>query len=219
MKSHVQAILFDLDGTLLNTDSVIFASFQHVLSPYFPSREWTNEEKLSWLGPSLPVTFRRYLPEEEIEQAIKKYRAHNAIHQKDYVTIFPNVKETLQSLRDGGYSIGLVTSKTVPASIIGLDLFELTHLFDCMIGFDEVQHHKPDPEGILLALQTLQVIPENALMVGDSVSDIVAAQRAGVRSIGVGWATKGASSLQNAGATYMIYSMDQLITLIQTINT
>jgi pyrophosphatase PpaX len=112
-----------------------------------------------------------------------------------------------------------VTSKTVPASIIGLDLFELTHLFDCMIGFDEVQHHKPDPEGILLALQTLQVIPENALMVGDSVSDIVAAQRAGVRSIGVGWATKGASSLQNAGATYMIYSMDQLITLIQTINT
>ena len=214
MINRIQAVLFDLDGTLINTDSVIFASFQHVLSMYFPSREWTYEERLSWLGPSLPMTFRRYLPETEIDQAISMYRTHNAIHQKDYVTIFPYVKETLHYLREQGYLLGLVTSKTIRASIIGLDLFELTGLFDCMIGFDEVQKHKPDPEGILLALKILQVPADQALMIGDSASDILAAHQAGVRSVGVGWATKGTAQLHSANVTYMISRMDELITLI-----
>jgi phosphoglycolate phosphatase-like HAD superfamily hydrolase len=107
MNNRIQAVLFDLDGTLINTDSVIFASFQYVLSMYFPLREWTYEERLSWLGPSLPMTFRRYLSEAEIDQAVSMYRTHNATHQKDYVTIFPYVKETLHYLHEHGYLLVL----------------------------------------------------------------------------------------------------------------
>ena len=143
------AVIFDLDGTLLNTDLLIQKSFEHVFKRYKPDYQISDEEHLSFLGPTLKETFSRYFPDDMIDELIEYYREYNHKHHQDYVTIYPHIRETLKTLKQKGYPLAVVTTKYRQAAYIGLDLFDLTNYFDMVLGMNDVQHVKPHPEGIV----------------------------------------------------------------------
>lgn len=207
------AVIFDLDGTLLNTDLLIHKTFDHVFEKYKPGYILSEEEHLSFLGPTLKDTFARYFPESMSDELIEYYRDYNHAHHEDFVTIYPTVKETLETLKTKGCPLAVVTTKYSKAAYLGLDLFDLTQYFDVVLGMDNVNRVKPDPEGILKAMN--QTNCKKALYVGDNTSDILAGKNAGVHTAGVKWTPKGTSEMEKLNPDLMIDEMKDIIHFIE----
>lgn len=209
------AVIFDLDGTLLNTDLLIHESFEHVFNKYKPGYQLSHEEHLSFLEPTLKDTFERYFPISMIDELIDYYCEFNHTHHADYVTIYPTVKETLRYLKDHDYSLNVVTTKRTDAAYIGLDLFDLRLYFDIVLGMDQVRNVKPDPEGILRVMDETGC--KKAIYIGDNTSDILAGQNAGVYTVGVKWSPKGTQDMERLHPDLMIDQMDEIINFIERV--
>lgn len=208
-------ILFDLDGTVLDTESVILESFKYVFRKYKPGYTLSKEELLSFLGPSLKDSFERYFDSSMTEELIAYYREFNHSNHKNYVTIFPTVIDTLEELKKEGYPMAIVTTKAAVAANVGIDLFDLNSYFDVVVTLDDVKVTKPDPEGIYLAMQKLEV--KDAIMIGDNVSDIQAGKNADVKTIGVKWATKGYVEMEKLHPDLLIDQMSDILKYIRNI--
>lgn len=208
-----KAILFDLDGTLLNTDLLIKKSFIHTFKKYKPDYTLSEEELLSFLGPSLKNTFSRYVENNQVDELIQYYRDYNHKHHEDFVTIYPNVKEMLKYLKKQGFLLGVVTTKYKEAAYLGLDLFNITQYFDVVIGENDVKKSKPDPEGILCALKKLNC--QEGYYVGDNVTDIQAGKRAGVKTVGVKWSPKGYQLIEKENPNLLINDYKEFMEYIK----
>ncbi|MEG0275913.1 MAG: pyrophosphatase PpaX [Coprobacillus sp.] len=209
-------VIFDLDGTLLNTDLLIKKSFEHVFKIYKPDYQLSDEEYLSFLGPTLLASFKRYFPLDLCEELIDCYREYNHAHHEDFVTIYPTVIETLEKLKQKGYPLAVVTTKQTQAAFIGLDLFSMRDYFEMVIGVDCVKHVKPDPEGIYNVVGKTKT--SKAIMIGDNSSDILAGKNADVYTIGVTWSPKGTKEMEDLHPDLMIDQMDEIIEFIERID-
>lgn len=207
----IRTVLFDLDGTLIDTNELIYASFEYTFKQF--NLTFTNEELKSFNGPPLVDTFNKVNP-TQAEAMIDTYREHNFIHHDKYVKVFPHVPETIKRLREANIPLGIVTTKMRQGAIKGLDLTELTPFFDTIITFNEVTNAKPHPEPVLKAMKDLHAEPESTLMIGDNYHDIEAGKRAGVKTAGVAWADKGRAYLEAYHPTYMIEDMRDLFDII-----
>lgn len=207
------AVIFDLDGTLLNTDLLIKKSFEHVFDQYKPGYVLSEEEYLAFLGPTLKQSFERYFPSEMCDELIQCYRDYNHRHHEDYVTVYPTVQTTLETLKSEGYTLGVVTAKLLEAAYIGLDLFDMRKYFDVILGVDDVQNVKPDPEGILKAMNKTDC--STAIYIGDNVTDIQAGKNAEVYTVGVNWTPKGACLLEALDPDFMVDEMSELISFVE----
>ena len=212
-KEPYKALLFDFDGTLLDTNELIIQTFLHVLGERFPGK-YNREAVLPFLGPPLVETFNAIDP-DLAEALVEAYRTHN-IQLHDQMAIpFDGVVETLYKLKDQGYKLAIVSTKRRGMIDRGLKLMECEDLFDTIIGLEDVKNAKPDPEPIQLALNRLNVAKEDALMVGDNFHDIVGGQRAGVDTAGVAWSIKGEAFLATFLPTYMLHHITDLIEIAQ----
>lgn len=209
----VKALLFDFDGTLLNTNDLIIQTFMHVLNERFPG-QYSSKDCLKFLGPSLKQTFSDIAPGEE-EAMITKYREYNEAHHDELVTQYPDVVSTLEQLKDMGIKLAIVSTKRNGMIDRGLSVLGASHLFDIRIGTDDVKNVKPNPEPVLLALERLGVNKEEAIMIGDNSHDIEAGHNAGVRAAGVAWAFKGEEYLQQFKPEYMLYHMTDLFEIVK----
>jgi haloacid dehalogenase superfamily, subfamily IA, variant 3 with third motif having DD or ED/haloacid dehalogenase superfamily, subfamily IA, variant 1 with third motif having Dx(3-4)D or Dx(3-4)E len=213
MKKQNLVIMFDLDGTLLDTNELIFQSFIHTFKHYMPEKKLTQEELISFLGPTLHDSFNRYFDKNLIKELIEFYRAYNHAHHLDYVTIYPKVIETLDYLKKQGYHLAIITTKANFVAKIGLDLFDLSKYFDLIIGMDDVNKPKPNPEGILKTLEYFN--QTKGIFIGDSDTDILAGQQANIYTVGVTWTMKPVETLTSLKPNLMISSIDQLIPYIK----
>ncbi len=150
-------VLFDLDGTLLNTRTLIDRSFIHTFEHFRPDMKLTDDDLDSFFGPTLYQTFSRYSKnEKEIEAMISYYREYNYANHDLLVKTFPGVYDTLETLHKRGFKLGVVSSKKKDLIERGLDLCRIGKFMDVIIGCDEVENHKPAPDGILLAIDLLK---------------------------------------------------------------
>ncbi len=209
----VKALLFDFDGTLLNTNELIIQTFMHVLNERFPG-QFSPKDCLEFIGPSLKQTFNDIAPGEE-EALIAKYRAWNLEHHDELVSQYPDVVSTLEQLKAQGILLAIVSTKRNDTIDRGLSILGATHLFDVRIGTDNVKNVKPDPEPVLLALERLGVDKDDAIMIGDNSHDIEAGHRAGVRAAGVAWAIKGEAYLQQYQPEYILHHMTDLLDIVK----
>lgn len=208
-----KALLFDFDGTLLNTNNLIIESFMHVFDEKFPG-QFTKNDCLAFIGPSLKETFEQIAP-DQTEALIAQYRAWNELHHEELVTEYDGVVETLNTLHEMGIRLVIVSTKIHANIVRGLDVLGVTHLFEHIIGFDDVQHVKPHPEPIEKALELLQLEKEDVIMIGDNSHDIEAAHNAGVDSAGVAWSIRGEAFLQQYRPTYILQHMSNLIEIVK----
>ena len=181
-----KALLFDFDGTLLDTNELIIQTFMHVLNKRFPG-QYEPKDCVKFIGPSLTETFTDIAP-NEVEELIHEYREWNHIHHDELVKEYEGVVETLEKLKEMGLRLVIVSTKRRETIARGLDIMGAAHLFEFVIGIDDVTHVKPDPEPILLAIKKLGVAKEDAIMIGDNSHDILGGKNAGVRTAGVAWA-------------------------------
>ncbi|HLR75442.1 MAG TPA: pyrophosphatase PpaX [Virgibacillus sp.] len=207
----IQTVLFDLDGTLIDTNELIKKSFRYTFEQYQLS--FTDEEISKFNGPPLRETFKKYNP-DQVDEMIETYREHNLLHHKDYVQLFPHVIETLEQLKGKQIKLGIVTSKMKDSALVGIELTGLTPFFETIVTWDDVVHAKPHPEPVLKALHALKGNAKSALMIGDNYHDIVSGQRAGVKTAGVAWSRKGEDFLKSYKPTYMLQDMRDVLTII-----
>jgi pyrophosphatase PpaX len=212
MKSNINTILFDLDGTLIDTNELIISTFLHTLEKYYPSK-YKREDVLPFLGPTLHETFGAIDP-ERVEEMVVDYRTYNLANHDLLVKEFAGVYETVQTLKEKGYKIAIVTTKRHDVTLKGLRLTKLDQFFDIIVAYDHVKKVKPDPEPILLALEQLESKPEESLMVGDNFHDILAGKNAGTKTAGVAWSIKGREYIAKYEPDYVLENMADLLTIL-----
>jgi pyrophosphatase PpaX len=212
MKSNINTILFDLDGTLIDTNELIISTYLHTLEKYFPGK-FTREDVLPFLGPTLHEVFGEMDP-DRVEEMVLDYRTYNLANHDALVKEFVGVMETIETLKNKGYKLGIVTTKREDVAFKGLRLMKLDSYFDVMIAYDHVKKVKPDPEPIFLALEKLGSKPVEALMVGDNFHDVLAGKNAGTKTAGVAWSIKGREYLAKYEPDFMLENMTDLLHIL-----
>jgi pyrophosphatase PpaX len=124
------------------------------------------------------------------------------------------VYETVETLHDKGFKLGIVTTKVRPTVLMGLKLTKLDRFFDCIVSLDDVERAKPDPEPIFKALSILQSSPQETIMVGDNYHDILAGKNAGTKTAGVAWSIKGREYLEKYEPDFMLEKMSDLLKIV-----
>lgn len=213
MNNSISTVLFDLDGTLIDTNELIISSYLHTLDKYFPNH-FKREDVLPFMGPSLHEVFDKLNP-EKTEEMILAYRTFNKANHDLLVKEFEGVYDTVKLLKEKGYKLGVVTTKKLDVAQMGLKLAKLESFFEVVIAIDHVEKIKPDPEPILKALALLDAKPEEALMIGDNYHDILGGQNAGTKTAGVAWSLKGRETLETYHPDYMLESMSDLLTILE----
>ncbi len=182
----INTILWDFDGTLLNTNDVILESWQHTYEHYYGKR-MPVEHITKCFGEPLLVTMAREFPDVPPRDSAEVYREYQKDIAYTWAKSIPGVFELVEYLKNKGYKQCIVTSRTTESTLRYLDLFDKKDLFDGMVTCDDTEKHKPEPEPILLGLEKMKSAKDEALMIGDGVFDIKCANNAGVKSVLVGW--------------------------------
>ncbi|WP_432352747.1 pyrophosphatase PpaX [Sporosarcina sp. A2] len=208
MANKITTVLFDLDGTLLDTNELIMQSFEQLLDRHYPG-QYTRTKILPFLGPTLAETFNAMDP-SKTEAMIEEYRTWNILNHDLLATPFDGVPETLTRLVDNGIRMAIVSTKRKDMVGKGLQLLGIGHLFETVIGLDDVKRPKPDPEPLLLAMQRMNVSKEEVIMVGDNFHDIEGGKNAGVLTAGVAWSLKGKEFLSTFNPDYMLNHISDL---------
>ncbi len=182
---RLPVVLFDLDGTVIDSGGIILASMRHaattVLGRYYPDDELMHAVG----GPGLEQQMSALDP-ERVDELIHVYRAHNEpLHET--LVCCAGMDDALARLKEQGRILGIVTAKRRVTVELAFEHVPFGHLFDVVVGGDETERHKPDPEPVQLGLERLRARPEEAAYVGDSPFDIAAGKGAGVFTVGVAW--------------------------------
>ncbi|MCQ6278740.1 pyrophosphatase PpaX [Bacillus sp. EB600] len=212
MNRNIDTILFDLDGTLIDTNELIISSFLHTLGKYYPNK-YQREDVLPFMGPSLDETFGSIAP-DRVEEMIREYRTYNNANHDFLVKEFIGVNQTIEILKDKGFKLAIVSTKILDTINKGLKLTKLDPYFDTIIALDHVSKAKPDPESIFKALDQLDSTKEQAIMVGDNFHDILAGKNAGTKTAGVAWTAKGRDYLAQFKPDYMLDEMSDLLKIV-----
>jgi pyrophosphatase PpaX len=178
-------VLFDLDGTVVDSGGIILASMRHAARTVL-GREFSDQELLASVGgPGLEAQMA-VLAEDRVDELVTVYRAHNEpLH--DTLEFCTGMADALVTLKEQGRRLGLVTAKRRATVELAFARLPLAGLFEVVVGGDETERHKPSPEPLELGLERLGVSPEGAAYVGDSPFDMQAARAAGMAAIGVTW--------------------------------
>lgn len=183
---QVDTILFDFDGTIMNTNDLIIATWQHTFVTV-EGKERPEADIIRTFGEPLFTTMAKVLPQISPDAGVDIYRRFMLDHYHEMIHPFPGMVELMSDLKAEGYRTAVVTSRLPGTTYKWLDQFDLRRLLDSVVTCDDTDKHKPDPEPVLIALDRLSAEPEQALMIGDSMFDILCARNAGVRSVLVGW--------------------------------
>jgi pyrophosphatase PpaX len=210
----ITTVLFDLDGTIVDTNELIIRSFLHALAGV-TAEPLTREAIIPNMGRPLTEQMKLFSGREDVEELVRKYREFNVSRHDELVREFPHVKDTLAELRRRGLRLGVVTSKIRMTTEMGLKLCGLDGFMDTVVTVEDVRKPKPDPEGIRKALQALGAEAGQAVMVGDSHYDIDAARNAGVLSVGVAWSLKGEDYLRQFRPDCIIRDMRELLEVVE----
>ena len=179
-------VLFDLDGTVVDSGGIILASMRHATRTVLGRRIPDQALMAAVGGPGLEAQMREFGGEEHLEELVRVYRAHNEpLH--DRLELCLGMDDLLLTLKEEGRRLGLVSAKRRSTVELAFAATEIGHLFDVVVGGDETARQKPFPEPLLLGLERLGARAPEAVYVGDSPYDITAAHAAGMDAIGVTW--------------------------------
>lgn len=207
-------MLFDLDGTLIDSIRLILDSYHHTLAAHGLEAK-TDAFWLAGIGTPLRVQFKHWSDDPvKLEEMVATYREYNLSHHDAMVTAYPGVVDMLRAIRAAGLRTGLVTSKNTPGALRGLKLVGLEDAMDVIIGADDVENPKPHPEPIHLALRRLGCTTNGCIYVGDSTHDMASGRAAGVRTGAVLWGPFDRDHLAPTAPDFWLAQPSDLLTLL-----
>jgi pyrophosphatase PpaX len=203
------AVLFDLDGTLIDSIGLLLECVHHTFEGRTPAP--TDDEWIAGIGTPLRKQLAAYTTsDDEIEQLVDRYRTYQREHHDRMTWAFPGVTETLLELERRGHPMGIVTSKSNEMMDRGLEWVGIMRHMQTRIGMDNAKKHKPDPFPVLMALEELGYSTGEAVFVGDSPHDIASGNAAGVISIAALWGPFTREQLEPLKPTRLIQSITEL---------
>ena len=206
-------VLFDLDGTLIDSGAMILASFRHATRTVL-EREIPDAELAALVGGMNIHEQMRTLDARHVDELVRVYREHNEPLHAD-LQAFPGVENLLGELQAQGRKLGVVTSKRRRTVDLAFAVLPIERFFDAVVTSGDTERHKPNPEPVLLALERLGADRADAAFVGDSPFDVRAGKAAGVFSIGVSWGGLHSDErLVEAGADVVVHRPKDLLDVL-----
>ena len=205
-----KAVLFDIDGTILDANLSIRDTMNRVLSER-GQPTFTKDELGRLIGnPLRTILAQKCKDPKVVEEMVPRYRQAYGESGWLLADLFPGIQDLLLRLRGNGVATGIVSSKGQRESEVLLADFGIPGLFDCVVGDDDVRPLKPDPAPMLHACHLLDVPPNETVMVGDTRFDILSGKAAGLQAVGVLWGNGSRAELVAAGADALARDVDGL---------
>ena len=203
-------IIFDFDGTLMDTHDVIIQSFKQVFSEV-PTTHELSDEDYDWVvGPTLKESFERFVINADVDALEARYRKLMIENHKVLADQMPGAVETLKQLKEEGYTIGIFSNKKTDMIQMGMDQVGMSPYIDVVIGSDLFSQPKPNPQGSYLVLDAVKGYKDNAIMIGDSAGDIQAGINANVYTIAYTRNEKRKEQLLNLKPNYALDHLSEI---------
>lgn len=214
--SMIKAVLFDLDGTLIDTNNLVIESFKHTFKEEL-NIDVPESEIVMYFGEPLIDTLARY-DKENAHLLLNTYIKYNESIHDDTAKEVVDAKETLSELKALGIKVGVVTSKRKLIAERGLKLFNLFDKMDVIITPEDTSKHKPEAEPVLKACELLKVQPNEALMIGDSHYDILCGKNAGAKTCLVKYTVLPIDKIMSYNPEYAVDSIKEVINIVREEN-
>ena len=209
----IDTVLFDLDGTLIDSNDLIIKCFEETMKNYMPQKLFSRQDLIDMVGPPLKETFRIVSEDPQIiSEMIDFYRKKYVELEFDYISLYPNVLETLKILSENNINMGIVTTKFKESAIPSIEAYNLDNYITSFCYLDDITEHKPHPEPIFYALKQFNNY-QKVLMVGDNTSDILAGKNASCYTCGVEWSLK-KDLIKNLNPDFWIKDYYELIDIV-----
>lgn len=212
----IKAVLFDLDGTLIDTNELIIKSFKHTFKKHL-NKDVPENEIVMYFGEPLLDTLARY-DKDNAHVLFETYITYNeAIHDEVTKEII-GAKDVIRELKALGIKVGVVTSKRKLIAERGLKLFNLFEKMDVIITPEDTKKHKPEPEPIYKACEILNILPSEALMIGDSHYDILCGKNAGSKTCVVKYTVLPLDKIMQHEPEFAIDDLKEIANIIRAEN-
>ena len=211
---NYKGILFDLDGTLLDTSGLIIHTFEYTFEKVL-NKKISRAEILRYWGVPLADAMQELSP-DHWQELLRVYREYNVTKHDELVRPFPHVNETLEQLSQMGIKCAVVSSKLATVVKQGLKLYNIDKHFIEIIGAEHCTHHKPHPEPVCRGLAALNMTAQDCIMVGDTEFDIRSAQAAGVKTVAVSWSLLYPQPLlEQVTPDYIIHNISEILKIVK----
>lgn len=221
-----RVLLFDFDGTLVNTTPLILKSFRATWQKIF-GFTMDDADYIKTFGTLLRTALKQLTLEcvadgrtgavedlnSKADELLKTYREFNWQWHDEVIEPFDGIAETIRELKARDYQLGIVSSKLRVGVERGLNIFELAEFFDLIVSADDVTNHKPHPEPLLKALERFDASPDDAIYVGDSTHDIIAGKAAGLATVAAAWGPFPRIELETLKPDHLLESPNELLKL------
>jgi pyrophosphatase PpaX len=221
MSFSADAVLFDLDGTLVNTIPLIFTCYRHTLATHLPGYDPGHDLLVDNLGRSLNDILFDYAvgggaadPAAMSREMLQTYRAFQRQNLSRLIQPFEGMRETLTALRDRKVALGVITSKVEWAARECLEFYGLVEFLGVQVFHDDTERHKPDPQPLLFGASKGGFDPARCVYVGDSVQDMAASRAAGMFAVGALWGPSTREKLAGAGADALAEQPGDLLSIV-----
>ncbi len=209
------AVLFDFDGTLVDTTEMIHQSMRHAASTVLGRKDIPRETLLAYVGQPLQRQMER-IDAEKAGLLLEAYRRHHEENHDALIDEFPGIVEALSRLRSAGTKVAVVTSKRRVSVEMALNNFPgLRDVVDRFVTMEDTKEHKPHPEPLLRGLKLLGGVPKDeAAYVGDSPFDVEAARAAGLTSVAVSWGAFSEDRLREAEPDHLVPDIESAVDVL-----
>jgi pyrophosphatase PpaX len=209
------AILFDLDGTLVDSIELILLSARHAFVG-FPGRVPSDDEWRGHIGRPLMAVLREYAGDEPgAERLLARYREYQMANHDRLLTAYAGIVDVLRGFAAEGHPMAIVTSKSDALALRALEHVGIADLFPVLVGCDTCVNHKPHPEPVERAMALLGITPGESIYVGDSPHDMESGKGAGVHTVGVTWGAFTREEMEACGADVVIDRVTDLTRVVQ----
>lgn len=218
MEKPLDTILFDLDGTLLDSNEIIVQSYMHAYKEHLNHLDIDRQSIVDDIGPPLETIFRKHTSDEKIINALyESYLGYYVKHEKGLLKAYDGVIDTLKRLKTQNYNLAIVTSKFYSSAEPSIKMFNLERYFTVISTLDNVENPKPAKDACLHALSQFKTT-NRAIMIGDNISDIESGKNAGILTAGVAWSIKGKDVLKTAEPDYMLETIEDIFKILEKEN-
>jgi len=205
-----KGVIFDLDGTLIDSYQALFLAFRHAYQNMgLPPLSFEEVQKVT--GHGLASTFRHLLGEERVPEALTLFRQKYEEVLRPYTSLLRDARQVLETLHGRGIQLAIATNKLGRFSREIFEHFGLDKLFTIIVGDEDVSQNKPHPEMLLFAIEKMGLRKEEVIFVGDSSIDIQTAKNAGVRVFAVPTGVTKREDLEKAQPTAVLHSLLDLL--------
>jgi len=195
-RRRIESVIFDVDGTLVSNLKLIVNSFNFAVEG-FVGRRYSQVEVYSMFGPTLEQMIEEVVPSENAKDAVKLYHVHYRKYFHQYARLHSGIRALISGLRRAGITVGIYTGSDATMTQTSLEKTGLRNLFSVVVTADDVVEPKPDPEGLVRAIDLMTTEVNKAVYFGDEVDDIEASKRAGVLSAAALWGFGDATQLRS----------------------